>query len=354
MTAKSKSVDNKPDRIIYFDILNVFAIICVVFLHHNGIVHGFAPTGAWAGALAVEVLAFFAVPIFLMLTGATLMEYRKRYDTKTFFKKRLMRIFIPFIFWMLFYFVWHLLLGDYEGQIGFHWFYEMFMFTKMNGVFWFFPMIIAIYLALPVLSLLTEPKHRKGLWYLAGVGFLTYSLLPPLLDLFGLKFNTSYALPLTGAGFIIFPIIGYLLSTAKKIPTKWFVGIIIAAVGCLILRYCYTYFMSYADGVTNRTLFSYTAFTGVVPAVAIFLITKKINFNKIISDKIAKVITRISSASFGVYLLHVFIMHYEQGVTHLGNDRLLWRLIVPFMTYIICVTVVLLVKKIPILRNIFP
>ncbi|XCB29844.1 hypothetical protein RQN30_11930 [Arcanobacterium hippocoleae] len=38
----------------------------------------------WAAALAIETIFFFAVPIFFMLTGATLLRYRDRYDTQTF------------------------------------------------------------------------------------------------------------------------------------------------------------------------------------------------------------------------------------------------------------------------------
>jgi surface polysaccharide O-acyltransferase-like enzyme len=327
----------------------------VVLLHHSRIVHSFTPTAAWDGVLVVEVLAFFAVPIFLMLTGATLMGYRKRYDTKTFFKKRLLRVLIPFLIWMGLYFAWHLLAGDYQSeQIGLRWLYDMFMFNRMNGVFWFFPMIIAIYLAMPVLSLLTEPKYRKWLWYLVGVGCVTYSLLPPLLGMLDLKFNTAYALPLTGVGFIIFPILGYSLSTAKKVPRKWFAAVSAAAIGCVLLRFLYTYFMSHAAGETDTALFSYTAFTGIIPAVAIFLIAKKINFEKFVSDKVARIIALVSSASFGVYLLHIFVMTQEQSITHLESERLAWRLLMPFVTYVICVVVVLLIKKIPVLRNIFP
>jgi len=345
----------KPNRTIYFDILNIFAIFCVVLLHHNGIAHSFSPTSAWEGALTIEVLAFFAVPIFLMLTGATLMEYRKRYDTKTFFRKRLLRVLIPFLVWMGLYFLWHLLAGDYLGeQIGLRWVYDMFMFNQMNGVFWFFPMIIAIYLAMPVLSLLTEPKYRKWLWYLVGVGFITHSLLPPLLAMLGLDFNAAYKLPLLGSGFIIFPILGYLLSTIQKIPRKWFIVIIVTAVGCLVLRYLFTYFASYAISSVDRTLFSYVQFTSVIPAVAIFIIAKRINFSKFVSDKVTKVIALISSASFGVYLLHIFVMAQEQRLTSLENNSLWWLLVMPFATYAICVVIVLTIKKIPFIRGIFP
>ena len=87
----------KPKRYFYMDILNIIAIISVIALHCNGIVHTFSTGRWWKTSLIAEVVFYFAVPIFIMLSGANLMDYRKKYDTKTFFKKRINRVVIPMI-----------------------------------------------------------------------------------------------------------------------------------------------------------------------------------------------------------------------------------------------------------------
>lgn len=97
---------NGKNRIIYIDVLNIIAIIAVIALHCNGIVHGNPNTRAWNTSLIVECLCYFAVPLFCMLSGATLMNYREKYDTKTFFKKRVLKVLIPFIFWAIIMFIW--------------------------------------------------------------------------------------------------------------------------------------------------------------------------------------------------------------------------------------------------------
>ena len=94
------------NRVIYYDILNIIAIIAVIAMHCNGIVHGNPYTRAWNTSLVVECICYFAVPLFCMLPGATLMNYRKKYDTKTFFKKRFLKVLIPFIFWAIIMFIW--------------------------------------------------------------------------------------------------------------------------------------------------------------------------------------------------------------------------------------------------------
>lgn len=76
-------------RIIYYDMLNIAAAFGVVCMHCNGIVHSYSNTSVWKQSLIVEVLAYWAVPIFFMLSGATLLKYQERYDTRIFIKKRI-------------------------------------------------------------------------------------------------------------------------------------------------------------------------------------------------------------------------------------------------------------------------
>ena len=94
------------NRVLYFDILNIIAIIAVIAMHCNGIVHGNPATRAWTTSLIVECICYFAVPLFCMLSGANLMNYREKYDTKTFFKKRFLKVLVPFIFWAIVMFIW--------------------------------------------------------------------------------------------------------------------------------------------------------------------------------------------------------------------------------------------------------
>lgn len=92
----------KKNYILYFDLLNIIACLCVIYMHCNSVVHTYSNTRVWKESLFVETVAYWAVPIFFMLSGATLMEYREKYDTKTYFVKRILKTFVPFIFWNIF------------------------------------------------------------------------------------------------------------------------------------------------------------------------------------------------------------------------------------------------------------
>ncbi|WP_432645875.1 acyltransferase family protein [Mediterraneibacter gnavus] len=53
----------------------------------------------WILSLFIEKVCFFAVPVFFMITGATLIDYPKRYNLKTYVKKRINKTVIPWLAW---------------------------------------------------------------------------------------------------------------------------------------------------------------------------------------------------------------------------------------------------------------
>ena len=105
-------------RVLYYDVLNVVACFGVVAMHFNGLVYAYSPTFDWFQALFVDCFFYWAVPVFFMLTGATLLGYRDKYDTKTFFSKRLRRVAVPFLAWSLIALVWKVATGQMEPPVG--------------------------------------------------------------------------------------------------------------------------------------------------------------------------------------------------------------------------------------------
>lgn len=55
----------KNKRVIYYDLLNSVASFCVIAMHCNWIVHRYNGSFAWKQSLLVDVLGYWAVPIFL-------------------------------------------------------------------------------------------------------------------------------------------------------------------------------------------------------------------------------------------------------------------------------------------------
>ena len=55
----------------------------------------------WISANIIESIFYFAVPVFFMISGCTLIDYRNKYSTKIYFKKRINKTLIPFIIWSM-------------------------------------------------------------------------------------------------------------------------------------------------------------------------------------------------------------------------------------------------------------
>lgn len=85
----------------YITLLSVVSTIAVVYLHAQFAFFAFSTNRYWFTTNIIRSIFYYAVPIFFMITGATLIDYRDRYSTKKFFSKRLKKVVIPFIAWSL-------------------------------------------------------------------------------------------------------------------------------------------------------------------------------------------------------------------------------------------------------------
>ena len=350
-------MDNK--RVLYFDLLNISACFAVICLHHNGIVHEFSNSRVWKESLVIEVLFYWAVPIFLMLSGANLMSYRKRYNTIEFLKKRIKKVFIPWIFWSIVVLIYKQIRGEYQlSNFTFKEIVNAILNCKMESIYWFFPVIISIYLFMPFLSVLVEQQYRKSLWYIVISGLVINATIPLICTLAGIEWNTNISIPLNG--YSLFVVLGYLLST-ENIEKNYRMGIYACGIIGLIVRYAGIYVLSIKTGEKNPVFFNYGHIYSYALAIAVFVLFKYIKWEKMIVffSKVLKlpyqnIVMCMSSASLGIYLIHKLVMSVELNA--IGGDRsiLIWRIFFPFITYFICLIIVLLLKKIPILKHVVP
>ena len=92
---------NKCEKQEYISLLNVLSAFAVVVLHTNNCFWTFSTERYWMTANIIESVMYFAVPVFFMITGATLINYHERYSTKEYFRKRFRKAVFPFFIWSL-------------------------------------------------------------------------------------------------------------------------------------------------------------------------------------------------------------------------------------------------------------
>ncbi|MFR0782441.1 MAG: acyltransferase family protein [Coprococcus sp.] len=129
-------------------------------MHVNNCFWTFSTERYWKSADVIESVMYFAVPCFFMISGANLMDYRKRYDTKTFLIKRTKKTIIPYIFWSLFgigFGIWMNTLRWEDVTIK----YVSQWFDKWRSLvtnFWFFIPLYTVYLSITVIF---SSRRRK-------------------------------------------------------------------------------------------------------------------------------------------------------------------------------------------------
>ena len=308
--------NSKKTRVVYFDILNIIAMIAVVSMHCNGIVHGNPNIRAWNSSLIVECICYWAVPVFCMLSGATLLNYRKKYDTKTFFKKRVCKVIIPFIFWALFMFVYKIFftktikIGSFTELVNY------FFMNKEESTYYFMFNIIGIYLTMPFVSLVAKKENMKSLWLTVALYFIFNAFIPNILALFKINYNKDASVLL--GGYIIFAILGYLISITEFKKKYRYLIYISATIG-VIYRYVTTFILSKKAGIVIKVTWGYTSWHSILLASAVFIAIKYIFSNKKFSLKATDILCKLSSCSFGIYLIHQLVMTFEKKVFYINT-----------------------------------
>ena len=283
------------ERTFYFDALNVLSCISVVCLHSNGYIHKFDKDEWWWLRVLIEVICYFAVPVFFMLSGANLLNYRQRYSTFQFVRKRFLKVMVPFLCWgIIFYFIFFLyhpfnlksiLAGFTNGKIPY-------------TSFWFFIPLFLLYFFMPFLSTMVNNLNKRSMLVLIVVLLLFQTIIPTLYSIMGQKFSMS--LPI--GGYFIYALLGYYIVTTdlEKNNVAYF------AIGaCALLTLIVRYVLIYNSIDKSPALFSYFGLYAVLPSVFIFISFKKMPPP---GRSVKQTIAFLSKHSFGVYLIHAFLI----------------------------------------------
>lgn len=318
-------------------------------MHHNGEAHTYSNSAGWYVSMVFETICYWAVPVFFMLTGANLLDYRNKYSTRVFFQKRIKKVVIPWISWLVICAVLKYIKGslviDSLGDIV-----SGIINNDFMEIYWFFPAIIMVYLSLPVLSSLFELNgYRKLFAYMILMTFVFVDCMPYLLYTVGVQMNMDFLFPLD-TGYLQYVLLGYLLSTCKDIKKKNCAMIYFLAVLMCILRYVVT-----VTSEADEFFFSYKSFHAFLLALGVFLLFKSMEkYFLRIPDAVNDWIRKLSECTMGVYLVHMIIIYQVVGKIPFMNKLYVWNVLAPIMTYLLSLAVVYALKKIPILRYIVP
>ena len=346
----------KPSkRLAYIDVLNVIAALSVVVLHCNGCFWlGPAQGRSWISANIIESTLYWPVSIFFMITGVTLMGYRSRMTTKSYFGRRVSRTVVPFVAWSIFGLVWCVATAPSAGEpidLSPLAIVEGILNTRYTGVYWFFPPLFAIYLSIPILSLLIN--NRRILLYVVAVGVATVFVAPLVCGLLGIIWNESLVPPPV-AGYVVYVVLGYLLSTQELTKRQRIVVYVLGVVGWAMQLFGTFALSSVAEGV-SFTFKGYTNLPVLLQATAVFTFVRNMDFEgNGILRRVAALCRVLSGATFGVYLMHWYPINFFERLRAFSTMSVYWRIGGALVIFVACAVLTLGIKRVPLLKRLVP
>lgn len=345
----------KMKKIEYIDLANVIAAIAVVFLHTNGCFWEFNKSRYWITANLIESVFIFAVPVFFMISSVTLMDYQKRYNTKTFLKKRFSKTVIPFLFWTFVGLVFDIVfLHTFKpSNLTLRVLVDGIINNQFVSIYWFFMPLFGIYLSIPLFASIEQEKRVKLFKYLFLIGFIFNGTIPFLLS----AFHIDMAWPLginVVSGYAIFVVMGYLIHKIDFTPNQRCIIYFLGLAG-LLMHFGGTYYESYALGDVSQIYKNLTYAPIVMYSGAFLLFIKQIS-EKVMKTNISKYVHFIKKYTFPIYLMHYYIIEILNRYLHLTNytKSIIYRLGMPFIVIPITIIITALIRKLRLGKKVLP
>lgn len=342
-------------RINYLTLASVISAFAVVMLHTNSVFWLFSTETYWLTANFIESVMYFAVPVFFMISGATLIDYRDRYTTKEFFQKRINKALMPFVVWSIFGVVFMRLLNG-ETLVPMEpaqWKEIVLNLVNNNvvGVYWFFGPLFCAYLCIPLFSAVEKNIRMKVFQYLVGATLIFNILLPFLNAVFSLGYSNWLKLDVT-IEYLFFVLVGYILNK-RELEKKWRIGSYIIGLIGLLLHMVGTYVSSVEAGSLVMLYKGYVNLPCVLYSIAIFVFIKEIG-GKIKNKNVWRFINWAGKYTFAIYLMHWFVMTLVVKIFQFDQYTLTYRIGGAVFICAICIFITWIMRKIPILKKIVP
>lgn len=299
----------KQKRMLHYDLLRIVAAFSVVMLHcaaqfwYTLELH----STEWLIANAYDAVFRFGVPIFVMLSGVLFLNPDYTLNIKRLYTHNILRMIVLYIVWSCLYGLYDCTRFDIKAAGIKNVLREM-----LAGRYhlWFLPMIVGIYVLLPILkSWVTHASKQNiqyflALFFILKIGTETIRALTVMDELHEILDKTQVPLICSYVGYFVW---GYYLAhvgVSKKFKT-WIYRLTLPAIVCNVV---FGTWMSWRLDAPNGAVFdSYSVFTFIV-VTAIFLFTldkgKQLSFHA----RQEAVIKELSADTLGVYVMHIGVI----------------------------------------------
>ena len=356
-------------RLHYMDLLKLTAMVCVCALHFPWAGDmAFAPQMEPLPALRRFFFAFnaCAVPLFMMVNGALLLE--GAFDPKKHYRN-LFRLFFQYLFWRGLSII---IIGLWSGYAFSSWnlteYVNVLLFMKdVEGIslshLWFIPMLICIYLWLPLIKAAWDSPRGPQL-FLPFMGLLLlfcfavddlllFQPLIPLVKAANIKALRIFQ-PMSSSlycAMLFYFLLGACIRRYSRIFEKagiWACGLgILVALGLLFLQWRVN---SSLMGQTYDNVFaSYDNLPDVLLSACVFVLCMKLEPRLARHQGLCRFMAKLSGESLSVYYFHWIFLASVFECLHIW-DSFLFNILRSVLLCLVCAGLSLGMKRLPLLR----
>ncbi len=336
----------KPQNLDWINSLRLIALFAVIVLHTAAIPleqYGKIPLHNWLTADFYNALVRFAVPVFVMITGALLLH--REYELGDFLKKRLGRVIPPFLFWSLVYVAY----SWYNGDLIF----KDDTWTSVKQVLhqlkygssyhlWYVYMLIGLYFFIPVISKFVRNATKRETEYFLVMWLVVMLVAQPYLTRFDPQVDLHYFADYGG-----YLVLGHYLTFHIDYSKYLVLRMFFLFLFVLIIIMVGTYLL-YKNNTNQTLLYEPVNPAIVLLSASIFLMAR---FSKLhMPSFLIKARDFACRYNFGIYLSHALFLYLldDFGISYKLCTPIISIPVTAVICFILSLLLVWILDKIPV------
>ena len=338
----------------YISLAKIFAVFAVVILHTNGRFWSFKYNfykNYWISANIIECVFYFAVPVFVLCIGATLLDFNEKYGLIKYYRRRIFKVIIPLLSWnvILYFYRTYFLKNFPKGQISFAYLWDLYYNHRIYFIFGSFHQFLVVYMFIPLVAYIKKLNKIKIYSYCFIILVVTQSLIPYIINVFHLPLVWIYKRKVK---YIIYIFPGYIIQN-YKFPKLYRYIIYILGLSGLLIHIFGTQILTLRYRRINLMHKGYFNIPCILYSCSIFLFIKE---NAYLLFKIInkKYINKIGSLTIGPFFLHLPIIDTFHKYMKIDPYSFNYRLYGGIFVCTICLIITAILKKIPLFNYILP
>ena len=339
----------KKERKLHYDLLRIVAAFSVVVLHSSAQFWYYLDlhSAEWLIVNGYDAVFRFGVPIFVMLSGAMFLAPDYQLDVKRLFRHNILRMLVLYGIWSFLYALYSCRNLEVLNL-------KTLLRAIITGYYhlWFIPMIIGIYLLLPILKGWVEKAEKCQVQYFLGLFFVLQILritmrtlvvsdeIHTILDTWEIEMACGYL------GYFVW---GYYLAHVG-IGDKMRKILYVMFVPAVILNIVVSTLLSRRAGEAEGVFFDSYGICTFVMVSAMFVFTVDRGSRMSFGKKSAKWIKELSANTLGVYLLHLGMLEVWRaaGFHSMTLPVAVGIPVLSILCFAVCTAIAGLLRRIPI------